>query len=250
MIQETTPGPAALRRSTRSAVRGAALNITVMAVATGIVATLALPGYAVNPAANADGVEAAEALVRLRSTQSQSLEVEAGAAVQTVARDQFTATSEEELAAAQAAAAAAERRAQLAASYQAYSGPTTAQYLANPAYPNFSLTQVAEVAMQYQGVPYRYGGATPDGFDCSGLVMYVYAQFGIALPHGVRAQSSAGTPIDRSAAQPGDIVMFNDMSHNGIYMGNGMILDAPYPGKTVSIRPLWTDAYYIMRVGI
>lgn len=249
MIQGTTSGSTASGRAARSGLRGTALNIAVMAVATGIVATLALPGYAVNPAANAEGVEAAAAMAQLRSTQSQSLEVTAETA-QTVSRDQFTATTEAELAAAQAAEAAAARRAQLAATYRAYSGPTAAQFLANPPYPDFSLDQVVQVALQYQGVPYRYGGATPDGFDCSGFVMYVYAQFGIALPHGVRAQAAAGTPIERSAAQPGDIVMFNDMSHNGIYMGNGMILDAPYPGKTVSVRPLWTDAYYIMRVGI
>jgi len=58
-----------------------------------------------------------------------------------------------------------------------------------------------------------------------------------------------GTKISRADAVPGDLVVLNDHSHIGIYMGNGAILDAPYPGKTVQARPLWTDAYYIVRIG-
>lgn len=219
-----------------------------MAVATGIVATLALPGYAVNPAANAEGVEAAEALAQLRSTQSQSLQVDADAVAQSVARDQFTATSEEELAAAQAAAAAAERRAQLAASYTAYSGPTIADFLAAPP-AAYDQGAVVQIGLQYVGVPYRYGGTTPEGFDCSGFTAYVFAQVGIALPHSVSGQVAMGTRISRAEARPGDLVALNDGSHIGIYMGDGRILDSPYPGKTVQARPLWTDAYYIVRIG-
>lgn len=234
-------------RSRRSTFRGAALNISVMAVATGLVATLALPGYAVNPAANADGVEAAEAMAQLRSTQSQSLTVEAETA-QTVSRDQFTATSEEELAAAQAAEAAAQRRAELAATYTAYSGPTAQDFLAAPP-ASYSQSAVVNIGLQYVGTPYQYGGTTPAGFDCSGFTAYVFAQVGISLPHSVSGQASMGTKISRADAVPGDLVVLNDHSHIGIYMGNGAILDAPYPGKTVQARPLWTDAYYIVRIG-
>lgn len=217
-----------------------------MAVATGLVATLALPGYAVNPVANADGVEAAEAMAQLRSTQSQSLTVEAETA-QTVSRDQFTATSEEELAAAQAAEAAA-RRAELAATYTAYSGPTAQDFLAAPP-ASYSQSAVVNIGLQYVGTPYQYGGTTPAGFDCSGFTAYVFAQVGIALPHSVSGQASMGTKISRADAVPGDLVVLNDHSHIGIYMGNGAILDAPYPGKTVQARPLWTDAYYSVRIG-
>jgi len=218
-----------------------------MAVATGLVATLALPGYAVNPVANADGVEAAEAMAQLRSTQSQSLTVEAETA-QTVSRDQFTATSEEELAAAQAAEAAAARRAELAATYTAYSGPTAQDFLAAPP-ASYSQSAVVNIGLQYVGTPYQYGGTTPAGFDCSGFTAYVFAQVGIALPHSVSGQASMGTKISRADAVPGDLVVLNDHSHIGIYMGNGAILDAPYPGKTVQARPLWTDAYYSVRIG-
>lgn len=240
----SSPRPA---RSRRSTLRGTALNISVMAVATGLVATLALPGYAVNPAANADGVEAAEAMAQLRSTQSQSLTVEAETA-QTVSRDQFTATSEEELAAAQAAEAAAARRAELAATYTAYSGPTAQDFLAAPP-ASYSQSAVVNIGLQYVGTPYQYGGTTPAGFDCSGFTAYVFAQVGISLPHSVSGQASMGTKISRADAVPGDLVVLNDHSHIGIYMGNGAILDAPYPGKTVQARPLWTDAYYIVRIG-
>lgn len=255
MIQGTNPGTAPIAeagRSTprsvrRSTLRGTALNVTVMAVATGIVATLALPGYAVNPAANADGLATAEAMAQLRSTQSQSLTVDAAAA-QSVTRDAFTATSEAELAAAQAAAAAAERRAQLAASYTAYSGPTAEDHLAAPV-ASYSQSAVVNIGLRYVGTPYQYGGTTPAGFDCSGFTAYVFAQVGIALPHSVSGQAAMGTRISRAEAVPGDLVVLNDHSHIGIYMGNGAILDAPYPGKTVQTRQLWTDSYYIVRIG-
>ncbi|QOD94790.1 C40 family peptidase [Chryseoglobus sp. 28M-23] len=179
-------------------------------------------------------------MAELRASESQTVSISATAEVaQDLSRDEFDATSVAEL-----------RRAQLAAAAPKWSGPTVGDFLANPPYPNFSLDQVVQVGLQYQGVPYRWGGSTPAGFDCSGFVQYVYAQFGIALPHSVRGQAAMGTPISRADARAGDIVIFNDMSHNGIYMGGGQILDAPYAGKSVTVRPLWTDAYYIVRLGI
>lgn len=158
------------------------------------------------------------------------------ATVASVARDVFTATSAAEM---QAAAVA-----------DTYSAASVASLLANPPYPSFSLDQVAQVALQYQGVPYSFGGADPSGFDCSGLVLYVYAQFGISLPHSVSGQAAAGTAITREAALPGDIVIMTDGSHNGIYMGNGTFIDAPSEGRSVLLRPIYTDDYYIVRVGI
>ena len=78
--------------------------------------------------------------------------------------------------------------------------------------------------------------------------MYVYAQFGISLPHSVTGTAAMGTAISNDAALPGDIVIMD--GHNGIYMGGGMILDAPDVGRSVMMRPIWTSDYYIVRIGI
>ena len=90
-------------------------------------------------------------------------------------------------------------------------------------------------------MPYVFGGANPSGFDCSGFIMFVYAQYGVNLPHSVHAQDGIGTPISQADAQPGDVVVFNDDSHDGFYAGNGMILHAPYPGARVRVQKLWTS---------
>lgn len=97
-----------------------------------------------------------------------------------------------------------------------------------------------------QGTPYRWGGTTPKGFDCSGFVQYVYRQIGVRLPRTSSAQRHAGTLVPRSQAKPGDIVHMP--GHVGIYLGNGMMADAPRPGRTVGIRRIWTSNYVIVRI--
>jgi peptidoglycan DL-endopeptidase CwlO len=91
----------------------------------------------------------------------------------------------------------------------------------------------ASIALRYLGVPYVWGGASPAGFDCSGLVMYVYAQLGISLPHYTVAQWNATEPI--SSPAPGDLVFFNGLQHVGIYIGGGRFVDAPHTGSVVRI---------------
>jgi cell wall-associated NlpC family hydrolase len=91
----------------------------------------------------------------------------------------------------------------------------------------------ASIALRYLGVPYVWGGASPSGFDCSGLVMYVYAQLGISLPHYTVAQWNASYPI--SSPEPGDLVFFNGLGHVGIYIGGGRFVNAPHSGSVVRI---------------
>jgi len=92
--------------------------------------------------------------------------------------------------------------------------------------------------MRYLGVPYVWGGASPSGFDCSGLVMYVYAQVGVSLPHSSYAQYGMGVPVSMSDLQPGDLVFFYGLGHVGIYVGGGNFIHAPHTGDVVKISSL------------
>jgi cell wall-associated NlpC family hydrolase len=99
--------------------------------------------------------------------------------------------------------------------------------------------QAATIALRYLGVPYQWGGASPiTGFDCSGLVMYVYAQLGVQLPHYAAAQYGYGAAVPFDQLQPGDLVFFSGLSHVGIYIGDGEIVHAPETGDVVKITPL------------
>jgi len=102
--------------------------------------------------------------------------------------------------------------------------------------------EAAQIAASYLGVPYVWGGASPAGFDCSGLVMYVYAQLGIALPHYTVSQWNATIPISTSELEPGDLVFFDGLGHVGIYIGGGQFIHAPHTGTVVQISSL--DGYY------
>jgi peptidoglycan DL-endopeptidase CwlO len=106
---------------------------------------------------------------------------------------------------------------------------------------------VVGIAMQYLGIPYVYGGSTPAGFDCSGFIMYVYAQVGVSLPHNAAAQYGYGTPVDRSQLQPGDLVFFNGLGHAGIYIGGGSFIHSPHTGDVVKISSLsgWYDSTWV-----
>jgi peptidoglycan DL-endopeptidase CwlO len=107
----------------------------------------------------------------------------------------------------------------------------------------------ATIALQYLGIPYQWGGASPaTGFDCSGLVTYVFAQLGIDLPHFAADQWSFGVPVAVSQLQPGDLVFFDALDHVGIYLGNGEFINAPHTGSFVRIDTLsepWYAKHYV-----
>jgi len=106
--------------------------------------------------------------------------------------------------------------------------------------------RVVDIAMRYLGCPYRWGAAGPNAFDCSGLVMYVYAKMGVSLPHSSRAQYSCGARISRNQLQPGDLVFFGrPIHHVGIYVGGGNFIHAPHTGDVVSIDSLSSRRNYV-----
>jgi cell wall-associated NlpC family hydrolase len=102
---------------------------------------------------------------------------------------------------------------------------------------------VVGIALSYVGVPYVWGGSTPSGFDCSGLVMYAYAQVGISLPHSSYAMWNMGVPVPENQLQPGDLVFFNGLGHVGLYIGGGEFVHAPHTGTFVQVSSLGSDSY-------
>jgi peptidoglycan DL-endopeptidase CwlO len=103
--------------------------------------------------------------------------------------------------------------------------------------------QAAAVAMRYLGVPYVYGGSSPSGFDCSGLVAYAYGQVGVSLPHYTGALWGAGPHVSRDQLAVGDLVFFDGLGHVGIYVGGGSFVHAPHTGDVVKVSSL-SDSWY------
>jgi cell wall-associated NlpC family hydrolase len=102
---------------------------------------------------------------------------------------------------------------------------------------------VINTAMKYLGVPYVWGGSSPSGFDCSGLVKYSFAKVGISLPHSAAMQYRYGTQVSRSQLKPGDLVFFyNPIHHVGIYIGNGNMINAT--GNHVQLGTVWKSSFY------
>lgn len=129
-----------------------------------------------------------------------------------------------------AAARAAQPRTQ---STQTYYQP---QYT-HVEYDSEIITRLIAEAKRHQGVPYRWGGTTPSGFDCSGFVQYVYRSVGISLPRTTYTQQNVGTPVPLNQLKPGDLIFRGNPSHHvGIYIGNNQYIHAPYTGTVVRIE--------------
>jgi cell wall-associated NlpC family hydrolase len=209
-----------------------------MSIASGLFATFALPAYAYNPdiaAMSRFTTTDAQAVASAEDTQNLTV-----AAVNTVkfSRGQYESADAAEIA-----------RQETLNNYRTYDGPTAADYVSNPPYSTLDGATILKVAAKYVGTPYVFGGETPRGFDCSGYVAFVFAQFGIALEHSVHTQARMGIKIKPEDAMPGDLVIMNDMSHDGIYAGNGNFYHAPRPGDTVKLAPIFTSNVHFVRLG-
>lgn len=213
-------------------------NTVNMAVASGLFATFALPAYAYSPedaAMSRFSTTDAQAVASAADTQNLTV-----AAVNTVkyARGNYESANANEIA-----------RQETLNAYRTYTGPTAADYILNPPYSKLDGATILKVAAKYVGTPYVFGGETPRGFDCSGYVAFVFAQFGIALPHSVHGQNRMGILIRPEDALPGDLVVMDDLGHDGIYAGNGNFYHAPRPGDYVKLAPIYTSRVHFVRLG-
>lgn len=129
----------------------------------------------------------------------------------------------------------------------AKAAPTTTRKLASAKAATAMSRLVVSYAKRFLGVPYVYGGSSPrGGFDCSGFVRYVYAHFGVSLPHSSYAQFADGRRVSRGSLRPGDLVFFDGVGHVGLYIGNGRFIHAPHTGTRVQISTLagWYSARF------
>jgi peptidoglycan DL-endopeptidase CwlO len=213
-----------------------------MLTASGLFATAALPAYAYDP-------EIA-AMAKFTTTDANTLEQTEGTQNLTVAAANTIKFVRGEYASKNAELVL---RQQTLNNYRAYSGPTAAEFVKNPPYSSISTDQVLTVVAQYVGTPYVFGGSNPRGFDCSGLILFVYAQFGVALPHSVSGQARMGIKIAPADALPGDLVIYNDHGHSGIYAGNGQMFHAPQRGDRVKLSGINSlveaGGHYFVRLG-
>lgn len=232
-----------------------------------VVAVSALLGAAV-PAASAGGAMADTTVTATRSfpkttaakrdflAEHTSTDVESNAdwgGIESLDVPQTESQAEkdqkaQEQAEAEAQAQAAQAQAQ--AESQAASRSSDRVSISVPTAPASATGQaLADYALQFQGYPYVAGGNTPSGWDCSGFVQWVFAQFGVSLPHYSGAQMSVGTAVGSIAeAAPGDIIV--NTQHAAIYIGNGMVINAlnPAQGTQVTSLAVFSGGYAIRRV--
>jgi peptidoglycan DL-endopeptidase CwlO len=219
-----------VKRSDRKAAR----TLVTMTAAAGLLATSALPSYGFDPETTALSGLARDANIVVAPTNKlQGLSL-AGAEVVEYTRGEYS----------QAEASEFEVK---VARARVYTGPRIEDYLAKPRFTAVTSANLMKAAAELVGSPYVFGGETPVGFDCSGYVMFVYAQFGVTLPHSVYQQAKRAQKIPLDQALPGDVVVFNDYSHNGIYAGNGNYYHAPQPGDRVKLAPISTERFHIVR---
>jgi cell wall-associated NlpC family hydrolase len=203
---------------------------------------------------NAQNMINRAAIMQQLQTQNSDRVGQMVAAVATAQRAKASAEQQGKIAAQLAAAMAVKRQAaqkKISLLNSKVFAKAMAVFKQTGNYPNINIptantigAQALRLALTKRGDPYVWGAAGPSSFDCSGLVLWAYAQVGISLPHFTGDQWNMGVHVARADLQPGDLVFFYpDIGHVGLYIGNGLMVDAPNFGETVQVEPVMWDVY-------
>ena len=244
-IDTPSAGNRLVRRAPKPSIfKRKVISYSTMAISAGLITTFSLPSYAFSPEIAAQAA-LTTATVGDFADGPDTQKFTVGALVKAT----YVATKAKYKT---GAASAIVYRRQIS-DYLKYIGPSASDWIANPKYNKMTPELIMKVAAQYVGTPYIFGGDNPRGFDCSGYVMYVFSQFGIAMPHSVNMQDymvelGLAVKVKREDARPGDIVIFNDGSHDGIYAGNGQFYHAPRRGDAVKLAPIFVESYHFIRI--
>ena len=212
-------------------------SFLTMSISLGMLTTAALPAYAFSPdVAAMSRFTTTDATSIANNADTQNLTVVA-VNLNVYKRSVYKSVTAEEI-----------LRKQLLTSIRIDNSPKVEELLLNPPFTTLDPVQIMNVSAKYEGVPYAFGGDTPAAFDCSGFVAYVFANFGVALPHSVHGQDTVGRRIKAENARPGDLVVFNDLSHDGIYAGNGNFWHAPRRGDHVKLAPIYSANIHFVRI--
>ena len=219
----------------------------VIAMSSGLVATLGLPAHAVGSKPDRDALSSTAQLAALALTADEV--TDPGAAWAVTAPETATLVFERS-----AFAPGAKSRPKASTRIRPKSHSSRTGDLRSDKAPFGSSRgqSVLSVAAQYLGVPYRFGGTSPSsGWDCSGAMQYLFGQVGISLPRSSAAQYAATTKISRNEAEPGDMVFFfsgGHVYHAALYAGGGMIYDSGRTGSRFAKRAIWSNNVAFTRV--
>jgi cell wall-associated NlpC family hydrolase len=227
----------------------------VIAMSSGLVATMGLPASAADRASGQDAAVPATAPIAVQPALALSSGLMAAPSALDATAAPMTAPAAAkvsfETSAFKAVPKAPAHSTTSGSSHYSSSGSSVSASAVVASFGSAKGSSVLAVAARYIGVPYVYGGTTPIGWDCSGAVGYIFGQIGVKLPRTANEQMNFSTRISRSEAKPGDLVFFTSGGsayHVGIYAGNNMMYDAQRTGKSFTYREIYTSAVVFGRV--
>jgi cell wall-associated NlpC family hydrolase len=202
--------------------------------------TLTINDPTKTPATTATTSTATDTSSAATTTSTQAASSSASSqATATSSSTQAAASSSTQTTAASSSSAATTTNSTSQATQSTQATTTTSSQTATTSTASVSASSVISYAEQFVGVPYVLGGTSPSGFDCSGFVQYVYAHFGVSLPRTSEAQSTIGSAVSVSSAQPGDLLFWGGQGsawHVGIYVGGSSYIAAPTTGQSVAVK--------------